>query len=132
MYNYREQICEDIRNYIEENEIKVTTSNRDELRDDMYDNLWLIDSITGNASGSYFCSANEAERALLGNRHLLVEAIEEFGGLTQDYKRCLESAETADVTIRCYLLGECLDSVLDELEEEDEEDNEEDEDYGDE
>ena len=25
MYNYREQICEDIRNYIEENEIKVTT-----------------------------------------------------------------------------------------------------------
>ena len=51
---------------------------------------------------------------------LLAEAIDELGADAGTYKDCIESAETADVVIRCYLLTECLSSVLDELEVEEE------------
>jgi hypothetical protein len=40
--------------------------------------------------------------------------MDEFGCLPSNY----EGAEWGDVTIRCYLLGECIGVVLDELEDE--------------
>lgn len=43
---------------------------------------------------------------------LLQDACNEFGCEPQ-----FDNAEWCDVTIRCYLLGECITSVLDELEE---------------
>lgn len=115
-YNYRESICEDIREYINYDGIKVTTSNREEVEQELYEELFIEDSITGNASGSYTFNACEAERNLLYNKDLLIEAIEAFGDCPEDYKKALESPEFADVMIRCYLLGECISEVLDELE----------------
>ena len=60
-YNYREQVKSDILDYIAENEIKVTASNREEVAEQLQDELWANDSVTGNASGSYTCNAWEAE-----------------------------------------------------------------------
>lgn len=128
-YDYRSAICEDIREYIKENGIVVTNNNREKLEEELHDKLWLCDSVTGNASGSYIFNSWQAEEYLCHNMNLLAEAIDDFGADAGTYKDCMESAETADVTIRCYLLRECLSSVLDELEVEEEVEYDEDEDY---
>lgn len=117
-YDYRQAVMDDIREYIKENCIRVTNKNREELESTLHDSLWTNDSVTGNASGSYTFNAWKAEEHLCHNFGLLAEAIDEFGADAGTDQDCLKSAETADVTIRCYLLGECLSTVLDELEEE--------------
>lgn len=119
-YDYRQAVMDDIREYISEHSIQVTNDNREELETTLHDTLWANDSVTGNASGSYTFNTWKAEEYLCHNLDLLAEAIDEFGADAGTYKDCIESAETADVTIRCYLLTECLSSVLDELEVEEE------------
>lgn len=116
-YDYRQAVMDDIREYIKENNIRVTNENREELEATLHDTLWANDSVTGNASGSYTFNTWKTEEHLCHNLDLLAEAIDEFGADAGTYKDCMESAETADVTIRCYLLRECLSSVLDDLEE---------------
>ena len=79
------------------------------------DELWIEDSVTGNASGSYYCNAYKAEESIAHNLDLLEEALDEFG---QNNINVIEKgAEWADVTIRCYLLGLAIYEVLDDLEE---------------
>ena len=120
MYNYLENVKEDVKNYIEEEGLKITYSNRKEIEEKLNDDLFCEDSVTGNASGSYTFNTWEAEENLTHNMDLLAEALEAFGC---DNINILEKgAEWADVTIRCYLLGQAISEVLDELEEEEEED----------
>lgn len=126
MYDYKEAILDDVREYVEE-EINLNEwkGNRDKLEEKLNDDLWTCDSVTGNASGSYTFNAWEAEENLCHNLDLLEEALEEFGS---DKGYLLEhGAEAADVTIRCYLLSWAISEVLDELEEELTEDEEEEE-----
>lgn len=116
MYDYVDAVKNDIRNYIEENleyyEIDEDTT-LDEVKDKLYDDMWNADRVTGNGSGSYFFNTYESEKALFGNLELLAEACEEFGTNTDVLK---DGAESCDVTIRCYLLGSCLEEVIDEYE----------------
>ncbi len=124
-YNYFEAVKNAVLDYINENEIKVTTSNKDELAEQLHDDLWANDSVTGNGSGSYFFNTWKAEEALCHNLDLLGEACEEFGSTADLLK---DGAEACDVTIRCYLLPQAISEALDELEEDDEdEDGDEDE-----
>ena len=116
-YNYFKAVKNAVLDYIKENDIKVTTSNKDELADSLYDDLWTNDSVTGNGSGSYFFSTWKAEEALCHNLDLLGEACEEFGSTADLLK---DGAEACDVTIRCYLLPQAISEALDELEEDDE------------
>lgn len=116
-YNYFEAVKNAVLDYINENEIKVTTSNKDELADSLNDDLWTNDSVTGNGSGSYFFNTWKAEEALCHNLDLLGEACEEFGSTADLLK---DGAEACDVTIRCYLLPQAISEALDELEEDDE------------
>ena len=113
-YDYYETIKNDIKEYIKEHDIDVTSEDFD--RDDLCDRLWVSDSVTGNASGSYTFSAWQAEENLCHNWDLLKEALEEFGQI--DVNILDKGAEWCDVTIRCYLLGQCMDEVIDEIEEE--------------
>ena len=76
--------------------------------------LFTDDSVTGNGSGSYTFSTYEAEENICHNLDLLGEALEEFGS-GADYL-ITHGAEAADVTIRCYLLGECIAAALEEIE----------------
>lgn len=110
-YNYLESVIADVKTYIEDHGITVTEDNKDELRESLYDDLFISDSVTGNASGSYTFSTWKAEENLCHNLDLLKEALEEFGSDCN----ILDSAESCDVTIRCYLLGQAISSVLDEL-----------------
>jgi hypothetical protein len=119
-YNYFEAVKNDVLDYIKENEIKVTTSNKDELADSLNDDLWANDSVTGNGSGSYFFNTWKAEEAICHNLDLLGEACEEFGSTADLLK---DGAEACDVTIRCYLLPQAISEALDELEEDDEDED---------
>lgn len=118
-YNYFSAVKEDVKNYINDNEIKVYPSNREEIEQTLNDDLWVEDSVTGNASGSYTFNRWQAEENLCHNWELLAEAMEEFG--CSDKNVIEEGAEWADVTIRCYLLAQAIAEVLDEVEEEDNE-----------
>lgn len=122
-YNYMEAMKKDIREYLEDDfsidseEFAAQLLNdREQLEQDLYERLWIVDSVTGNASGSYTFNTWEAEENLCHNMDLLSEALEEFGS---DANEALErGAEYCDVIIRCYLLGAALSEVLGELEEE--------------
>lgn len=103
-YDYYTAVKDDIKQYIEENGLKD--------RDLMYDDCFLDDAVTGNASGSYYCNSYRAAIALAGNVDLLIDAIEEFGDEASEYKRCLQSPEIADCTIRCFLVGQMIDEAI--------------------
>jgi len=124
-YDYYQAVKDDIKQYIEDHDVKITSSNREELESSLYDKMFISDSVTGNASGSYTFNTWKAEENLCHNLDLLKEALSEFGEPSFDM---LESAESCDVTIRCYLLSQCLGEVLDELEEDDEDEDSDDED----
>lgn len=114
-YDYLEAVKEDVKNYLEENGLKVTSENRDELEEQLNDDLFACDSVTGNGSGSYTFNTWRAEEYLCHNLDLLAEALDEFCG---DVNILKQGAEACDVTIRCYLLNQAISEVLDELEEE--------------
>lgn len=119
-YDYREEMANDIRAYIEERysaeEIAEKLAyERDDWETELYDDMMVADSVTGNASGSYTFNAWKAEEYICHNLDLLGEAIIEFG---DEYDVLKDGAETCDVTIRCYLLGEVLAETLDEMESE--------------
>ena len=114
-YNYLENIKADVKEYID-NEINLKDfSDREELEEKLNDTLWTEDSVTGNASGSYYCNSWKAEEALAHNWDLLAEAMKEF---CCEVDLLEKGAEWADVTIRCYLLGQAISEVLAEMEEE--------------
>lgn len=121
-YDYENAVREDVLDYIRENydadEITEKLQDRDEWEQELNDDLWTVDSVTGNASGSYTFNAWRAEEYVCHNLDLLGEALEEFGGNMDVMK---DGAEACDVTIRCYLLGGAISAALDELEGEREE-----------
>ena len=111
-YNYREHVLEDVRNYISNHytreQLKKLATNLDELSERLNDEMWTADSVTGKTSGSYTCNAWQAEENLCHNLDLFQEVASVFCKLD------LTSPESCDVSIRCYLLGGCVNEVLDE------------------
>ena len=111
LYNYELAMSADISAWVEdaggiyELMQENNLSDSDELAEYLNDELFVSDSVTGNASGSYWFSTYKAQLALIGNTDLLGDAIAEFEA---DAAECLRSPETADVTIRCYLLGSAI------------------------
>lgn len=123
MYDYQTAIKEDVENYIRENysadeirESLETSAARSDFEEKLNEILWVEDSVTGNASGSYTFNTWEAEENLCHNMDLLEEACNEFGqGVGEAIER---GAEFCDVTIRCYLLYGAISDALDDLESE--------------
>lgn len=116
MYDYREAMTEDVKEWIKENiDLTEWTEDREGLEQQLNDDLWTEDSITGNVSGSYYFNSYKAEESIAHNWDLLNEALDEFG--QNDINVIKKGAEWADVAIRCYLLCSVISEVLDELEE---------------
>ena len=127
-YNYEDAMREDIRAYLNENWEKGKRIS-DEDRETLHDNMFVSDSVTVNASGSYTCNAWEAEENVCHNLDLLGEALDEFCVEGETLREKM-SGEWADVTIRCYLLGQVEGEIFDEWNDniDEDEENEEDED----
>ena len=113
-YNYLEELKSDVKNYIKEVASDyMDCEDMDELRDELYDNLWDEDSVTGNGSGSYTFNREKAKEYVSDNMDLMVEAYKDLDSIESlvDDLEALDF-ETIDVTIRCYLLSQALDEVL--------------------
>ena len=121
-YDYLQAICDDVRSWLDEHEdfkaeladengVWLTEDNKFDVACMLQEELFDEDSVTGNASGSYFCNAWRAEEAICHNLDILGEALSAFGSDVS----YLKSADSCDVTIRCYLLSEAINKVLDEI-----------------
>ena len=98
------------------------TSEYEEQRDAAYDRCYMADSITGNASGSYTFNTWQAEENVC---HLLWD--EDLwlllnGSMEVNPADMAKGPEYIDVSIRCALVSECLDAVLEEKQEQSDED----------
>ena len=113
-YNYLESVKDDVREHINNYVTLTDYTDREDLEQALNDDLWTVDSVTGNGSGSYTFNSYKAEEYLMHNLDLLAEALEEFGDNMDILK---DGAEACDVTIRCYLLGQAIAEVLDDMEE---------------
>ena len=114
-YDYKEAVKNDVLDYINGEIDFAEFDTLEELEEHLNEVLFVHDSVTGNASGSYTFNSWEAEENICHNLDLLAEALEEFGGSLDILK---DGAEAADVTIRCYLLGQSIAEALEELEDE--------------
>lgn len=118
MYNYLEAMKSDIMDYIR-NEVNTNEyADRDELDAFLNDELWTVDSVTGNASGSYYCNSYKSMECVIDNIDLLNEMCTEFciDSATIGEKFINEEWEWMDVSIRCYLLGQAISEAIDEME----------------
>lgn len=123
MATIRNEMYTDIKDYIEREIDFKDYEDRYDLEEKLHDDLWVDDSVTGNASGSYYCNSWKARESVLANMEDFGSAINDF--FCTDAKTVgewfiNEEWETMDVTIRCYLLGEMISTVLDDMEEENE------------
>ena len=120
-YNYLDHEIEDVISYLKDNwssdqieQLRQEQENDPEsLEEKLYDELWTADSVTGNGSGSYTFNASKAEEYLCHNLPLLGEALAEFG--EENATKYLNDPETADVTIRCYLLSQAISEAVEDL-----------------
>jgi hypothetical protein len=121
-YNYLTEMTADviaaihdndlISRYMSDNDIAEGEDiDRDDLANYINDFCWTDDSVTGNASGSYWFNTYKAEEAICHNLDLVAEVADEFG---IDEKRRYDP-EYLDVCIRCYVLGQAINEALDEL-----------------
>lgn len=115
-YDYFEAVKEDLKQYVMEVYYPESVEDVESIdKYTLYDDAFVSDAVTGNASGSYTFNAWEAEENLCHNMELLEEAANEFGDGLELLGR---GAEACDVTIRCYVLGQVIDDVMEELKEE--------------
>lgn len=111
-YNYKEAVKDDVKQYIEEEIDYQDYESIEELKDYLNYTLQYDGGVTRNCSDSYTCNAWQAEEYLCHNLDLLAEALEQAGqGLTVLH----EGAESCDVIIRSYVLGEAIEQAVNEL-----------------
>ena len=116
-YNYKQALCADIKEWIHLNGIIEEAEKQDwakeQLKDWLYDELWPLDCITGNGTYGY-AHENECEKYLAGNLSLYFEAAREFCDFPTGDTPWMRDhpARHMDATIRCYLLGECIEDAI--------------------
>lgn len=124
--DYKDQVKSDIKDYLTQEDLwptaELDTPEYEEQRDAAYDRCYMADSITGNASGSYTFNTWQAEENVC---HLLWD--EDLwlllnGSMEVNPADMVKGPEYIDVSIRCALVSECLDAVLEEKQEQSDED----------
>ena len=119
-YDYLEAVKNDVREYLEENDGAeyIAEYGVDRTIERLNDELWNVDSVTGNGSGSYTFDRQLAKQYVFeGGFPTLVDAIKEFGVDSElvAHNMLCEDWEWFDVTIRCYLLGQAVSEVVEEF-----------------
>lgn len=120
--NYTEAVTADAVEYIRDNytaeEIAEAMTDRDEFAEQLNDEMWIADEVTGNASGSYTFDRMKAREYVLHDIAAVRLALREFAtpADTIAEKFLAEDWEYFDVTARCYVLGQAIDAALDIIE----------------
>ena len=119
-YNYYEAVKNDLRFFMEDNAYRydingyLENDDLEGLIDEIECDVWVDDSVTGNASGSYTFNRWEAHENLNGNMELYKEACYDFGIDLDTIYEHLDDAEYMDVTIRCWVLSQVLKETIEE------------------
>lgn len=125
-YDYEAAVKSDIRDYLKEHDVEGRID--EDLRQKLEDDMFVCDSVTGNASGSYTFNTWRAEENLSHNWDLIGECAEHYFGIEDT--SLSKGAEYWDSSIRCYLLNRCLAEVVDEWNAEYDADSENDDEEG--
>lgn len=121
MFNYNEAVKADVLDYIRDNytaeEIAEKLEDKDSFAEELNDELWTEDSVTGNGSGSYTFNTWKAKEFVFDDTETVQEALKEFcvDAETVAEKFLYEDWEYFDVTARCYCLSGAIYEALEEL-----------------
>ena len=117
LYDYNDvtkaNICDYIKNNHDDFSELISIEEREKLERKLIEQLLESDDVTGNPSGAYFSSSEEAEDALRYNHNFLGDAMVYYnldGHYLQE-----NSVSKLDVLIRCYLVETRTDTVIDEI-----------------
>ena len=119
-FNYLDAVTADVINYIREEVNTADFESREDMETELYDILFVEDSVTGNASGSYTFNAYEAKEYVFADPDAVAEALEDFcvDAKTIADKFLSQDWEYFDVTARCGILGLAISTALDSIESE--------------
>lgn len=121
MYNYREAVKEDVKNWMQENHQPGESMELEYDYDTVFEGCWVADEVTGNGSGSYTFSTYKARKNFFedDNSEDYIYNMFQEGLVSLDEvgrKMACGEWEWIDVSIRCYLLSEVVSEVLEEME----------------
>lgn len=108
---YYNEVYNDARNVAAENFVYYLENNYD--FNDAWDDLFMDDSVTGNASGSYWFNRKKAEESLgefIWDEDI-IWLLGEMGYMIEDVIK--GGPEATDVIIRCAMLSSVCEDVRD-------------------
>lgn len=117
MYDYYEAVENDLRDWLDtQDEDWIANHSYDDIRDIIFDSC-----VTGN-DGDPYDTNEQCEEYLKDNLELVFDAMYDFDVSVRDVHRRPAGtlAPYLDTLVRCYVLDECIDTVLPEYKEEDE------------
>lgn len=119
-FNYLDAVTADVIEYIREEVNTADFESREDMETELYDILFVEDSVTGNASGSYTFNAYKAKEYVFADTDAVAEALEDFcvDAKTIADKFLSQDWEYFDVTARCGILGLAISTALDSIENE--------------
>lgn len=123
MYNYLEAVTEDVKEYIRNNIDFADYDDMDELEEQLNDELWTEDSVTGNGSGSYTFNSAKSFDYVTDNTDEIADLVDTFGTSYAEIGEHFVNADWDwfDVSLRCYHLGPAISAALEDFEDEFEE-----------
>lgn len=112
---YYDEVYNDACDVASENFVGYLENNDDfnDAWDEFYEDLYMDDSVTGNASGSYWFNRKKAEESLgefIWDEEI-VWLLEEMGYTIEDVVK--RGPEVTDVIIRCAMLNSVYEDVRD-------------------
>lgn len=119
--NYTSEMLEDITNWIDYNIDYNDFEDLEALREYLNDNLWTEDDITGNGQrGQYYSTLEKAKNMFIEDDGFenFYKVRDELGTDKSEVMEHFfkEDWHWFDSSVRCYLLSECIDSVLEDIE----------------
>lgn len=111
-YDYDQAVYDDVWSWVKEklDNDELPHFTKDRLKEWLEERLYNDDNVTGNGSGSYTFNRYTAEKYICHNIEYIFDKIKEIGYIA-DESSVLE-AEELDVTMRCALLNEAIDKVV--------------------
>lgn len=113
MYDYEEVVREDAMTALADWDGAID-------RDKILEYLEDCDSVTGNASGSYWCNSYRAKECVFGDNNsedYIREIINDYGMEGYEVAEHIFDWEYWDVMIRIHVLHEIIDDIVDDLSE---------------
>ena len=112
---YYNEVYNDARDVASENFYGYLENNDDfnDAWDEFYEDLYMDDSVTGNASGSYWFNSKKAEESLgefIWDEDIIL-LLEEMGYTIEDVIK--RGPEATDVIIRCAMLSSVCEDIRD-------------------